>query len=68
MTVTVNGAAMDLGAGATVADAVRVLTGRDVPRGVAVARDGTVVPRTEWAETVLAEGDRLEVLTATQGG
>jgi sulfur carrier protein len=68
MTVTVNGSAMVLGTGATVTDAVRALTGQDVPRGVAVARDGSVVPRTEWAETVLAEGDRLEVLTATQGG
>lgn len=68
MTVTLNGTATTLPDGATVADAVRVLTGPGQPRGIAVARDGTVVPRGAWGDTVLAEGDRLEVLTATQGG
>ena len=33
-----------------------------------VARGGTVVPRSAWSATGLAEGDRVEVLTATQGG
>ncbi len=68
MNVTVNGEPATVAGGATVADAVRAVTGRDLPRGVAVARGGTVVPRTEWAHTRLVEGDRLEVLTATQGG
>jgi sulfur carrier protein len=66
--VTVNGAPTVLGPGATVADAVRALTGQEAPRGVAVARAGAVVPRAEWPHTVLADGDRLDVLTATQGG
>ena len=40
-----------------------------VPRtGVAVAVDGEVVPRARWAATVLADGARVEVLTAVQGG
>jgi sulfur carrier protein len=68
MNLTLNGQPVVLDAGATVADAVRALTGQDAPRGVAVARAGTVVPRTEWPHTVLVDGDRLEVLTATQGG
>jgi thiazole synthase len=38
------------------------------PRGVAVALDGEVVPRVEWASTALAEGSRVEVLAAIQGG
>ena len=37
-------------------------------RGVAVAVNGTVVPRSSWAEVPLAEGDAVEVLTAAQGG
>jgi sulfur carrier protein len=36
--------------------------------GVAAAVNETVVPRGRWAATVLAEGDRVEVLTAVQGG
>jgi sulfur carrier protein len=33
-----------------------------------VAVNGTVVPRSAWESTALAERDRLEVLGATQGG
>ncbi|OLT17457.1 thiamine biosynthesis protein ThiS [Pseudonocardia sp. CNS-139] len=36
--------------------------------GVAVAVDGEVVPRAGWPDAVLAEGARVEVLTAVQGG
>jgi sulfur carrier protein len=37
-------------------------------RGVAVAVDGEVIPRARWQELELAEGARVEVLTAMQGG
>lgn len=37
-------------------------------RGVAVALDGAVLPRGQWSETVLADGQRVEILTAAQGG
>ena len=36
-------------------------------RGVAVAMDFAVLPRSEWA-TKLFDGARLEVVTAVQGG
>jgi sulfur carrier protein len=36
--------------------------------GVAAALNETVVPRSHWAATELAEGDRVEILTAVQGG
>ncbi|OBK22573.1 thiamine biosynthesis protein ThiS [Mycobacterium asiaticum] len=36
-------------------------------RGIAVAIDFSVVPRSDWA-TTLSEGARIEVLTAVQGG
>lgn len=36
--------------------------------GVAAALNETVVPRAQWPSTPLAEGDRVEVLTAVQGG
>jgi sulfur carrier protein len=38
------------------------------PSGVAAALNETVVPRGQWPGTTLAEGDRVEVLTAVQGG
>jgi sulfur carrier protein len=37
-------------------------------RGVAVAVDGEVVPRSRWAATALADGARVEVVDAIQGG
>jgi sulfur carrier protein len=36
--------------------------------GVAVAVNGDVVPRSQWATTTLAADDRVEVLAAAQGG
>jgi sulfur carrier protein len=43
--------------------------GEDTPRrGTAVAVDGSVVPRARLAETTLAEGAKVEIVTAVQGG
>ena len=36
--------------------------------GVAVALNGEVVRRADWACTPLSPGDQVEVLTAVQGG
>ncbi len=36
-------------------------------RGIAVAVDWSVLPRSEW-ETTLSDGARIEVVTAVQGG
>jgi sulfur carrier protein len=37
-------------------------------RGVAVAHNGTVVPRADWATTRLTAGDSIEIVRARQGG
>ena len=64
--VVVNGETRQVAAGATVADMVVLLA---APRsGVAVAVNGDVVHRGAWSDTRLAEGDRVEVLTAASGG
>jgi sulfur carrier protein len=67
MTVEVNGQARNLADGATVDDVVRALVER-AERGVAVALDGEVVPRSAWQATRLEHGQRVEVLRAVQGG
>lgn len=36
--------------------------------GVAVACNDAVVPRSEWTETHVRDGDRIEILVAAQGG
>jgi sulfur carrier protein len=50
---------------ATITEAVAAVT--EARRGIAVALNGEVVPRAEW-DRPLADGDAVEVLTATQGG
>ncbi len=67
MNVEINGDAVSLGDGATVATAVEA-SGAPTERGVAVALEGDVVPRSEWETTPLIEGQRVEVLAAIQGG
>jgi sulfur carrier protein len=65
--VTINGERRDLGRSATIETAVRAIGAPD-GRGVAVALDGEVVPRGEWASTEVHDGQQVEVLHAVQGG
>ena len=68
MRVLLNGSEAELTDGATVQAAIDTL---DLPasgRGVAVAVEAEVVPRTEWDNHELTEGARVEVLRAIQGG
>lgn len=37
-------------------------------KGVAVALNDSVVPRSQWDTTGVEDGDRLEIIQATQGG
>jgi sulfur carrier protein len=64
--VRVNGVTRALAAGTTVADLISDL-GRG-PRGIAVAVNLEVVSRSSWEAAVLREGDRVELLSAAQGG
>jgi sulfur carrier protein len=66
MKVTVNGRDQSLSSTSSVDDLVTSLVA--ARRGVAVAVNGTVVPRSTWTEVTLADGDTVEVLTAAQGG
>ncbi|MED7925524.1 sulfur carrier protein ThiS [Nonomuraea wenchangensis] len=66
MMVQINGATHEVADGTTVAQAVRALTATTT--GVAVAVNDEVVTRGAWETTALRERDRVEVLTAVQGG
>ena len=68
MNVRLNGDPAELRAEATVADAVEASGLEAASRGVAVAVEGEVVHRREWAERRLSEGVSVEVVRAVQGG
>ncbi|GAA2100086.1 sulfur carrier protein ThiS [Actinomadura alba] len=66
MKVIVNGDPREVPEDATVASVVGDVT--SATTGIAVALNDEVVRRAEWTATPLREADRLEVLTAVQGG
>jgi sulfur carrier protein len=37
-------------------------------RGIAVARNGEIVPRSTWSDMILAPEDVIEIVTAAAGG
>jgi sulfur carrier protein len=68
MTIELNGRPVELADGAPVSAAVSQAGGERETRGVAVAVDGEVVPRSAWDQTPLQEGQHVEVVGAIQGG
>ena len=66
MTITLNGEEVPLDGPLMLADLISQRYGE--PRGVAVAVDEAVVPRGSWLSYALVPGQRVEVVTAVQGG
>ena len=66
--ITVNGDPAALPEGAVISDVLDALGVEPGRRGVAIALDGEVVPRGEWATTSLPADARIEVVQAVQGG
>ena len=63
--VKVNGVAMDI-AGKTVSEYLET-TNYD-PKRIAVERNGDIVFKSQYSETVLKDGDSLEVVSFVGGG
>ncbi|MGP0029422.1 MAG: sulfur carrier protein ThiS [Acidimicrobiales bacterium] len=68
VTLTVNGDPLSVAPGSTIADVVTVVAEGTVPKGIAVAVDRCVIPRSEWHRTVARSGSLIEVVTAAAGG
>jgi len=66
MQVTVNGEATELPEALTLAELVERVGLGD--KRVALERNEAIVPRSEYASTALAEGDRIEIVRAIGGG
>jgi sulfur carrier protein len=66
-TIRVNGESEPL-AFATIEALVAEKAMDTAQRGIAVALNGSVVPRTAWGQTKLRAGDSVEIVRARQGG
>jgi len=64
--IRVNGDRREVPSGTTLAEVVAELSA--APSGIAAAVNEAVVPRSAWPVTALAADDRVEILTAVQGG
>jgi thiazole synthase len=68
MRIELNGEPAELADTATLVEAALAAGAPESRRGVAIALDGEVVPRSKWGATPLREGAAVEVLAAIQGG
>ena len=66
MTITLNGEASAIDPGTSVAGLLAALSLS--PSKVAIERNREIVPRSAYAETALADGDVVEVVTFVGGG
>lgn len=66
MQIVLNGTPTAIADGSTIASVVEAL--RLGGQRIAVERNGDIVPRSRYADQVLSEGDRLEIVVAVGGG
>jgi sulfur carrier protein len=68
MIIRVNGQPRKVDPPVRLSDVLHLGEGAAVPRGMAVAVNGAVIPRSQYAIIELTEGATVEVVTAVQGG
>lgn len=69
MELTINGESRSLTEGSSVNDLLAsIAIDPDEAQGIAVAVNEIIVRRNDWYSMILSTGDRVEVVTAQQGG
>jgi sulfur carrier protein len=68
MIIHVNGQPRQVAPPVRLDDVLHLPDGATTPRGIAVAVNGEVIPRSRLASTELTEGARVEIVKAVQGG
>ncbi len=66
MQISVNGEEMEVSSGFTIGNLLNML--ELTPERLAVERNGMVISRKLLTETILEEGDKLEIVKAIGGG
>jgi sulfur carrier protein len=68
MIIHVNGQAREVAPPVRLSEVLDLPAGASTRRGIAVAVNGQVIPRSEHASTELTDGAKVEIVTAVQGG
>ena len=68
MKVSINGKPHEISDTVATVAALLVELDMQAPRGIAVAKNMSVVPRSRWSEEPVEDGDEIEIVRATQGG
>lgn len=68
MIILVNGQPREVDPAVRLSEVLDLAEGAVAPRGIAVAVNGEVVPRGQYATVELTEGATVEIVTAVQGG
>jgi sulfur carrier protein len=67
MNVYINSKEHELQSEARIPDALEILN-LTAAKGIAIAINNSVVPRSEWEGYILQPGDKVTLIRATQGG
>lgn len=68
MKININGELIQIEEKMNLADFVILRLNTKEPRGIAVAVNGMIVPKSKWNDTVVNENDNIEIVHAVQGG
>ena len=68
MIIHVNGRPREVAPPVRLSEVLELSTSGGASRGIAVAVNGQVIPRSQHADTELTEGARVEIVMAVQGG
>jgi sulfur carrier protein len=68
MIIHVNGQPRDVAPPVRLSEVLDLPESSNTRRGIAVAVNGQVIPRSQYASTELSEGAKVEIVTAVQGG
>ncbi|MEO8513332.1 MAG: sulfur carrier protein ThiS [Ignavibacteria bacterium] len=68
MNIKLNGEDLSLGENISLFDFVLLKSNNTEPKGVAVALNETIVPKSKWKDTMINENDNVEIVHAVQGG
>jgi sulfur carrier protein len=66
--IVVNGKEREVPQGIHLGDVLALLKLTEEDSGIAIAKNDEVIPRSAWTETIVKAGDRIEIVTASQGG